>query len=325
MTSLRSKLVFLLLAMFASSAGIAGNRQGPTPVPPQTPTSPGGGGMSQLPSSFCNPASGYQNPLPANMCFRLNVAYGSDPLQKLDVYMPAAGAHDAPVILMVHGGAWYQGDKLDNSVVRNKAVKWVPPGAIFISVNYPLVPKVTPLQQARSVALALAYAQKHATEWGGDPDKFVLMGFSAGGHLVSLLAAQPALLKSNSQKVRPWLGTIALDAAVYDVPATMNNPSHDPVFDQAFGTNVNLWNAASPLLQMHGRMAPFLAVCSTEESGSCTRAQAFVDKALGYGTDALVIDESLDHEHINANLGLASDYTTQVNSFLTGLVNGTLQ
>lgn len=332
MKSPRSKLVFLLLAMLASSMASAGNRPPsappatPAPPPQSQPTSaPGGGGMSQLPNDFCNPASGYQNPLPPSMCFHLNVPYGADPLQKIDVYMPATATHNAPVIVMVHGGAWYQGDKFDNSVVRNKAMKWVPPGAIFISVNYPLVPKVTPVQQARSVGLAMAYAQRHAAEWGGDPDKFILMGFSAGGHLVSLLATQPSLQQSNSQKVRPWLGTIALDAAVYDVPAYMNNPGHDPIFDQAFGTDPKLWSAASPMTQMRTRIAPFLAVCSTEESGSCTRAQAFVDKALGYGTDALVIDENLDHEHINANLGLSSNYTTDVNSFMNGLVSGTLR
>ncbi|GAA5010274.1 alpha/beta hydrolase [Pseudoluteimonas lycopersici] len=305
MNSLISKFTFFLLAMLAWSACDAKAFTLPT-------------------GHYCNPASGFNNPLPADMCFQLNVAYGSDPLQKFDVYMPSKGASKAPVIVMVHGGAWYQGDKFDNSVVRNKADYWVRKGTILISINYRLVPNVDPLQQAGDVARALGYAQQHVAEWGGDPDKLVLMGFSAGGHLVSLLASDPSLATTASPGLRPWLGTIALDAAVYDVPLTMGNPNHDPIFDQAFGTDPALWNAASPIVQLDARPAPFLAVCSTVESGSCTRAQAFVDDALGYGADALVLQEALDHEHINANLGLASDYTTQVNAFIAGLLNGTL-
>jgi acetyl esterase/lipase len=282
----------------------------------------------KTPGRFCNPVGGSAtNPLPGNMCFQINVPYGSDPLQKFDVYMPVSGAHDAPVIFMVHGGGWYQGDKMDMSVVWNKVQNWVPTGVVFISIDYPLVPQVNPLQQARNVAMALGFAQRNAAQWGGNPDKFIVMGFSAGGHLTSLLAADPAVAQSTpvSLRPRPWLGTIALDSAVYDVPQAMNNPSHDPIFDQAFGTDPSFWNAVSPITRMRSRMAPFLAICSTVESGSCTRAQSFVDKALGYGTDAVVVQQDLIHGQINDKLGLPSDYTSQVNVFMASLLNGTLR
>jgi acetyl esterase/lipase len=315
MTSLRLKLVLVVLAMFACSVGQARNR-------PNLPEA------RSKAVNFCNPPAGNpNNSLPANMCFQFNVSYGSDPLQKMDVYTPATGASDAPVVFMVHGGGWYQGDKLDTPVVRNKVEAWVPTGVVFVSVNYPLVPQANPLDQARSIAMALGYAQRHATEWGGDPDKFIVIGFSAGGHLVSLLAADPSLVQSTpaSVRARPWLGTIALDSAVYDVPEAMNNPYHPALYDNAFGTDQALWSEASPTTQMNARMAPFLAVCSTQETGSCTRAQDFVDKALGYGTDALVIQENLMHGDINGTLGLTSNYTSQVDAFMTGLLNGTLR
>jgi acetyl esterase/lipase len=315
MKSLLPKFALALLAMMACSTVLA-RPAPPAPPPPKTP------------NNFCNPVGGNpNNPLPGNMCFRLNVPYGSDPLQKLDVYMPASGAHNAPVIFMVHGGGWYQGDKMDVSVVWNKVQNWVPTGVVFVSIDYPLVPQVNPLQQARSVAKALGYAQRNAAQWGGDPNKFIVMGFSAGGHLTSLLATDPSIVNSTpaSLRPRPWLGTIALDSAVYDVAASMNNPSHDPIFDQAFGTNPAFWNSVSPTAQMRSRIAPFLAICSTVESGSCTRAQAFVDKALGYGTEALVVQQDLMHGQINDKLGLPSDYTTQVNLFMTSLLQGTLR
>ena len=312
MNSLRLKLAVALLAMFTWSVAYARV----APPPKGTPT------------SFCNPPGGSpSNPMPGNMCFQLNIPYGSDPLQKLDVYMPAAGAYKAPVILMVHGGGWYQGDKMDTPVVLNKVMNWVPTGTIFISINYPLVPKVNALQEAQSVALALGYAQRHATEWGGDPTKFVLMGFSAGAHLVSLVASSPSLVNSTPASVRPqpWLGTVLLDSAVYDVVSMMNNPYHESIFDDAFGSDPKLWNAASPMAQMKARMVPFLAVCSSKEDYSCASAQAFADQALGYGTNALVLPQDLDHGAINNNLGLPSDYTTQVSTFMSAVYSGTLK
>ena len=66
-------------------------------------------------------------------------------------------------------------------------------GIIFVSVDYRMLPQQDALAQADDVARALAFAQSRARSWGGDPGKFILMGHSAGAHLVALLAA--AILK----------------------------------------------------------------------------------------------------------------------------------
>lgn len=266
---------------------------------------------------FCNPATGTQkNPaLPPNTCFQYNIAYGSDPLQNFNVYMPPETS-GAPVIFMVHGGGWSGGDKADTEVVQNKVAFWVPAGYIFISIDYPLVPQVNPVQQAQSVALALVYAQQHATEWGGDPKKFILMGFSAGGNLIAQVAANPSL--ATSLGAQPWLGTVSLDGAAFDVPEIMYS-NHPAVYDEAFGTNEALWDAASPTLQVSSRIAPFYAICSSQETLTCTQAQQFVSTVQGFGTTATIQQENLSHDQIDANLGLPSAYTTQVNAFLTSL------
>ena len=275
-------------------------------------------GHAATPSGrICNPPTGSQkNPsLPPNTCFQYNISYGIDPLQNFNVYMPPA-AKGATVILMVHGGGWSGGDKADTDVVQNKVKLWVPAGYVFISINYPLVPQVNPVQQAQSVALALVYAQLHATEWGGDPKKFILMGFSAGGNLVSLLAAEPSL--AYSLGAQPWLGTVSLDGAAFDVPEIMYT-QHPSEYDVAFGTNMALWYAASPTLQVSTRIAPFFAACSTQETLTCSQVQEFVNKVKSYGTTATILQVDLSHEQINADLGLPSTYTSQVNSFITGL------
>jgi len=253
--------------------------------------------------------------LPPNVSVQRDVAYGSDPQQRFDVYIPAQ-AHDAPVIMMVHGGGWQRGDKAMSNVVQNKLDRGVPRGFVLISVNYPMLPQTDPVQQARSVAQALSFAQRHATEWGANPREFILMGHSAGAHLVSLISAEPMMALSIG--AQPWLGTVALDSAAFNVATIMRGP-HLPLYDRAFGNDPAFWNAASPIAQLHGRITPFLAVCSSQRRESCPQAQAFVDKARTFGTQARVLPENLTHEEINEQLGEPSGYTSQVEAFMATL------
>ncbi len=253
--------------------------------------------------------------LPAGIRIEHDVRYGNHKLETFDVYAPAH-ASGAPVILMVHGGGWRRGDKSARGVVQNKVAHWVPRGFIVISANYPMLPGTPPLQQARDVALALAVAQRSAEKWGGDAHKFVLMGHSAGAHLVSLISAEPSL--AVSQGAMPWLGTVALDSAAFDVSRIMQS-RHLRLYDEAFGSDPSTWAAVSPLAQLRGKIAPFLAVCSSQRRNSCAQARGFASKARGFGARAEVLPEDLRHGEINAQLGLASDYTAKVDAFLASL------
>ncbi|WP_218276611.1 alpha/beta hydrolase, partial [Pseudomonas sp. HMWF032] len=143
-----------------------------------------------------------------------DLPYGTHARQRLDVYRPLK-AKSAPILLMMHGGAWDKGDKRMDRVVENKLARWLPQGYLFVSVNYRLIPDAMPVQQAEDIAQALSYVQQHATGWGGDPQRVVLLGHSAGAHLVSLLSAAPEI--GQAYAVQPWLGTVALDSAAFDV------------------------------------------------------------------------------------------------------------
>ncbi|HET7330879.1 alpha/beta hydrolase [Dyella sp.] len=253
--------------------------------------------------------------LPASVQVIRDVHYGDDPQQRLDVYAPQHAEH-APVILLVHGGAWAFGDKAVRNVIENKVGRWVPRGFVVISINYRMLPQTPPLTQAGDVAQALAYAQQHARQWGGDPGAFILMGHSAGAHLVALLSAEPSIGKRYG--VAPWLGTISLDSAALNVVAIMQ-ARHLPLYDRAFGSQSSDWIAASPLQQLHERIVPFLAVCSSQRRNSCPQAHNFVEKATSFGTPASVVEQDLTHEQINERLGLDSDYTRQVEAFMRKL------
>ena len=74
--------------------------------------------------------------LPPGARVERDLAYGSDPAQRLDVYIPAR-RRSAPIILMVHGGAWMLGDKGNTNVVANKVAYWLPKGYIVASTELP--------------------------------------------------------------------------------------------------------------------------------------------------------------------------------------------
>lgn len=251
--------------------------------------------------------------LPAGVQVIHDVAYGSDPLQRFDVYRPAQ-ASGAPVIFMVHGGGWRRGDKTAATVVEHKVAHWVPQGYILVSVNYRMLPNAGPVEQAKDVAKALVAAQAQAATWGGDSGKFVLMGHSAGAHLVALLASDQTLAAG----AKPWLGTVALDSAALDVPRIMA-ARHFSLYDDAFGKDPAYWQQASPYHQLKGAGAPFLAVCSTRRSDSCDQAERYVQKATGLGTHAKVLKEDLSHREINETLGQPGPYTSDVDAFLGSL------
>lgn len=240
-------------------------------------------------------------------------SYGPEARQTLSVYAPP-NAHDAPIIVMVHGGAWMFGDKDNDGVAQPKASHWGNSGAIFVSVDYRMLPQAAPMAQAQDVAAALAYVQHHAREWHGDPSRVVLMGHSAGAHLVSLLAVTPALTRAAS--VQPWLATVSLDSGAVDVAAIMNNP-HARFYDRVFGNDPAGWAAVSPYDRMSSApAAPMLMVCSSERRESCPANERFVAKTHQLGGKADVLPVPLSHMEINRTLGAQNTYTSQVDAWL---------
>ncbi|MNV12069.1 Carboxylesterase NlhH [compost metagenome] len=256
-----------------------------------------------------------------------DVPYGTDPAQRMDVYVPTspttgtnslvASAVRAPVIFMVHGGGWRIGDKAMGRVVQEKVNRWVPKGFILISINYRMLPDAPVAVQERDVQAALMAAQQRAGTWGGDPSRFILMGHSAGAHLVALLNARaPQALREGAW---PWLGTVSLDSAMMNVPARMRAP-HLPLYDDAFGTDPAYWVAMSPFHQWTAGAPPMQMVCSTQRADDpCQQSDAMTRHVRNQGGRAEVLPQDLDHGEINAQLGLDSDYTRAVEAFMGSL------
>lgn len=259
--------------------------------------------------------------LPAGAKLLKDIAYGEADAQKMDVYLPAHADH-APVILMVHGGGWRRGDKAMSQVVDNKVARWVAQGYVFISINYRMLPGADVLTQADDVARALAAAQSRAAEWGGDPARFILMGHSAGAHLVALLSAAPA--KARALGARPWLGTVVLDSAALDAVKIMQT-RHYRLYNKAFGNDEAFWKSASPYHVLSASATPMLLVCSTTRKDKpCDQADAFATRAAGLGVRTEVSGQALSHKEVNQKLGLPGAYTDTVERFMQSLITGHL-
>ena len=112
----------------------------------------------------------------------IDVPYGDGPNETLDVF-PAAQP-DAPVLVFIHGGWWRSLDKREHSFV---APAFTRAGAMVVLPNYALCPSLTIEAITLQMTQALAWIFRHAAQYGGDPQRIVVAGHSAGGHLAAML------------------------------------------------------------------------------------------------------------------------------------------
>lgn len=252
-----------------------------------------------------------------------DVAYaqmeGVDPQSlSLDLYA-ADGAENAPVMLYVHGGGWRRGDK---SAVWRKPELFCGSGWLFASANYRFVPEVTPAEQVRDVARAIAWLREHAEEFGGDPERIYLMGHSAGAHLVALVSTYPAPLQEAGLSLSALSGTVVVDTGTLDLERHMPGIGGRDPWHAAFGEDPAFWSEMSPLAHVAPDMGipPMLVLVQGKEARAAL-SRGFTDALVASGVDAQThyLPEHT-HASINRSIGEPGDPATEaVVVFLTGL------
>ncbi len=113
---------------------------------------------------------------------RRDVRYGADESETLDIY-PTPHAN-APVLVFIHGGYWRSLDKAEHAFI---APSFTAEGALVVVPNYALCPVVGIEHIALQMTRALAWVQRNAALYGGDPRRIVVAGHSAGGHLAAMM------------------------------------------------------------------------------------------------------------------------------------------
>lgn len=152
----------------------------PLTVEPRTPVP--GSSPSVSPSIHLNAAPDLPVPEPR---MTADITYGqADGVDLLlDAYVPA-GEGPFPVALVVHGGGWASGDKQADLPLLDELAQRM---TVF-SINYRLAPNHPWPACLEDVRTALQWVQDHAQEYRGDPANISMIGYSAGGHLATLVA-----------------------------------------------------------------------------------------------------------------------------------------
>lgn len=102
----------------------------------------------------------------------------------MDIYLPSGSPAHSPAILMIHGGAWLAGSK---DAYHDAAVRMARSGWVAASINYRLGAAGVYPRAVQDCVCALAFLRAHADEYGIDPHRIAVTGYSAGGQLASLI------------------------------------------------------------------------------------------------------------------------------------------
>ncbi|HEU5038133.1 MAG TPA: alpha/beta hydrolase [Nocardioides sp.] len=206
----------------------------------------------------------------------------------LDIYRPAAGAENAPVLLQVHGGGWTIGTKDQQGIplMQHLAAK----GWVCVAINYRLAPRDPFPAQIIDVKRAIAWIREHIAEYGGDPDYLAITGGSAGGHLTALAAVTP-----NDPAYQPGFEGADTSVAVavphygvYDFAGSSGLRSAEQMRDRFLAPRVvrrswaeapEVFEAGTPLLRVTKEAPDFFVLHGAHDSlVSVEQARLFVQR-----------------------------------------------
>jgi acetyl esterase/lipase len=224
---------------------------------------------------FINKGCAQTNPVisafPKGTTLHGNIAYNSDTLQKhlLDIYLPAGASGKIPLVILIHGGGWLVNDKYaDIGYMKKTVAEIVSSGFALASIDYRFSTQAVFPAQLQDCNRAVSFLYENADKYGLDKNRFALMGFSAGGHLASLLGLSknnnvasmfmPGTNKSfNIKAVVDFYGP----AELILFPGADNDKSPEAILIGAAPLDrPDLARAASPVTYVDKNDPPFLII-----------------------------------------------------------------
>lgn len=236
--------------------------------------------------------------------------------QVLDVYSPP-GAKNLPVVFWIHGGGWQTGDKTS---VQKKPQAFMDKGFVFVSTNYRLLPNVDMGTIVRDIAKSIRWVHEHISAYGGDPERILVMGHSAGAQLAALICTDDRYLKAEGLSLAIIKGCVPVDGDTYDVPAIIETaetrrrvhgqPQVKFGHREKFGNDPEKhrdFSAVTHVAKDKG-IPPFLIMHVADHPDTSAQAQrlASVLKSAGIPVTVYGAHES-NHNKINADIGLPDD------------------
>lgn len=193
---------------------------------------------------------------------RRDIAYGADPKETLDLFTPAAKGKPRPILIFVHGGAFVGGDKSkagdgSASPFYDNIMIWaVDHGMVGVNINYRLAPAARYPTVQHEIAEVVALARKNAAAWGGDPDRIVVWGHSAGASHVASFIAHPETYADVAGAAKPVAGAIVTSGG-YAFGGTRDNVYYGPAATLPERSSTEgLIRSKVPLLVAHAELDP---------------------------------------------------------------------
>jgi acetyl esterase/lipase len=146
---------------------------------------------------FAQKPNPYVNVFPKGTVIHDNVPYNNDADLRhlLDLYLPANANGKIPLVIFVHGGGWISNDKYaDMGYMKKTIAEIVSSGFALASIDYRLATQAAFPALIQDCNRATSFLYDNAGKYGLDRTRFAVMGFSAGGHLASLMG----LAKNNN-------------------------------------------------------------------------------------------------------------------------------
>jgi acetyl esterase/lipase len=179
-----------------------------------------------------------------------DLAYGAERRQRLDIYAPRNARH-LPVVIFWHGGTWKSGDKKNYRFVGAALAAH---GLVAVVADYRLYPAVHFPAFCEDGAHALAWVEAHIADYGGDPQRIVLMGHSAGAHIAAFVAYNHEFDRQAGAEPHDVVGFVGLSGPYALVPDTRELRAMFPKpYTQSDWQPVAFVDADSPpTLLLHG-------------------------------------------------------------------------
>lgn len=186
-----------------------------------------------------------------------DLAYGSDPRQKLDIYLPAADAPvRKPTLIFVPGGCWGACETFPKDDYRFVADAFTAHGYGVVIVNYRLYPAVRFAPIISDVRDAVEWVHRHGAQQGLNVQALVLMGHSAGAQMTALLTLNEDYLSADTRAhLKGFVGL----AGPYDFL-----PFTKPYQPDLFGPE-SLYPASQPINFVSGGEPPLMLLYGTAD------------------------------------------------------------
>ena len=201
--------------------------------------------------------------LAQNITVETDVIYGRTQGSALlaDIAYPEEG-EDLPAIIYVHGGRWRAGERTGRE--RLNVEQWAGFGYFAMTIDYRLVLASPAPAPQQDLLCAIRWVHAHADEYNVDPNRIYLIGNSAGGHMVSLVAT---LGDGPYEKVGGWDDARSDVRAVISVaaPYELNTLSWGNLWTPIEGDIAEARRIASPIHQINAATKPILVIHSDDD------------------------------------------------------------